>query len=354
MARRPPGEDPVEENGPSAFDTAVFDGGGKQVAEPRAQEGQVRPPLLHPRPRGRPAARGQGDGLRGHGRVAGAARAAVRTVLQPSSRQIVSRGRQGWKAEAGTGPPGRQWRSRRWSSLALPSAAAGDVPGQVAEVQQTVGEAIAQVLKAPEPPPAPVKPVAAPRPAAPAPRAASPAPPPPAARPAAPAPVKPASTARASAAGAERKLRSGGSGRAGAGAGAGPLATRGHGCNAGARRFREPPGARGGGGPRQRWRGGEPVDAPVHRPPAAAADGGGGAHVVRGNGAAPGGAVIRSPRAGRPPRARRPAPRTPPFAPPGRRGRSTPRRCGCRSQARCRGRGRGRELGRRPLRQAPR
>ena len=38
--------------------------------QPRPQEGQVRPGLLHPRPPGRPAPRGQGDGLRGDGRVA--------------------------------------------------------------------------------------------------------------------------------------------------------------------------------------------------------------------------------------------------------------------------------------------
>ena len=75
------------------------------------------------------------------------------------------------------------------ASLALPSAAAANVPGQVTEVQNTVGEAIARALHAPKPPPAPVKaaPAPAPRPAAPAPKAAAPSPP--AARPAAPAPA---------------------------------------------------------------------------------------------------------------------------------------------------------------------
>ena len=87
------------------------------------------------------------------------------------------------------------------ASLALPPAAAGDAPGQVAEVQKTVGEAIGQVLKAPKPPPAPVAPAPAqrPAPAAPAPKAPSP----PAARSAAPAPVNRAPTARATAAGAD-------------------------------------------------------------------------------------------------------------------------------------------------------
>jgi hypothetical protein len=91
------------------------------------------------------------------------------------------------------------------TSLALAPAAAGNVPGQVTEVQNSVGEAIAQVLTAPKAPPAPVQPAPAPRPApAPQPAAAAPrAPSPPAARSAAPAPVNRASTARATAAGAD-------------------------------------------------------------------------------------------------------------------------------------------------------
>jgi len=84
------------------------------------------------------------------------------------------------------------------ASLALPSAAAANVPGQVTEVQNTVGKAIARALPAPKPPPAPVAP--APKPPAPAAKAPAPSP---AARPAAPVQATGASTANAAAAGSD-------------------------------------------------------------------------------------------------------------------------------------------------------
>ena len=77
--------------------------------------------------------------------------------------------------------------------LALAPAAAGDVPGQVAELQQTVGEAIAKAPIAPKPTPAPATPAPAPRPVAAAPEAPSP----PATRSQAPAPAPQAAAAQA-------------------------------------------------------------------------------------------------------------------------------------------------------------
>ncbi len=79
------------------------------------------------------------------------------------------------------------------ATLAFAPAAAGDVPGQVAELQQTVGEAIAQAPIAPTPKPAPAAPAPAPRPVAAAPQAPSPA----ATRSQAPAPAPRATAAQA-------------------------------------------------------------------------------------------------------------------------------------------------------------
>ena len=57
------GEPPFSEEG--GFDTAIVDGGTEQAFGAEAEAGQVRARLLHRRPRGRAAARGQGDDLRG-------------------------------------------------------------------------------------------------------------------------------------------------------------------------------------------------------------------------------------------------------------------------------------------------
>ena len=59
----PSGPPPIDEK--SGVDTAVLDGGGNRRSARPQEEGQVRPHVLHPRPPGRTAPRGQGNGVRG-------------------------------------------------------------------------------------------------------------------------------------------------------------------------------------------------------------------------------------------------------------------------------------------------